>query len=378
MNTNSYQNTQPNQQLFVRVNNNITDCFRVTSLDLQVSTTSARNADLLACDDDGTEDGFRTFDLTQADNDILPIGSTNLSVAYYETLEDALSEQNLITTYTNTTFYTQGQDIVYARVEDNSNQCFGINEVSLFLNRRPDIEEQVNAFVCLGENVNINSSVLQSGNDTNDFDYLWSTGETTENIDITQAGTYTVLVTSRITNCSKERTVTVTASGPAILSEPIINDGGTNNSVTVVIAPQSIGDYEYAIVFSGGNIRTYQDSPVFTNVPAGFHTIYVRDKNGCLPETTQDISVIGFPDFFTPNGDGTNETWGVTGVSADAIANSLVYIFDRNGKLLKQIRPGGSGWDGTYNGRLLPSSQYWYRVQLDDGRIISGSFTLIR
>ncbi|MBQ4820259.1 T9SS type B sorting domain-containing protein [Aquimarina sp. MMG016] len=376
-NTNSYQNTQPNQQLYVRVNNNITDCFRITTLNLQVSTTSANDVDLLACDDDDVEDGFRIFDLTQADNDILPIGSTNLSVTYYETQDNAFSEQNPITTYTNTTFYTQGQDIIYARVEDNSNQCFGINEVSLFLNRQPDIEEQAGVFICQNETTDINSGLQQPGNDPNDFDYLWSTGETTESITISQAGTYTVLVTSRITNCSKERTVTVTTSGPAILLDPIITDGESRNTVTVVIEEASVGDYEYAIAFNGSSIRTYQDSNIFVDVPPGFHIVYVRDKNGC-GEVTQNISVIGFPDFFTPNGDGTNETWGVTGVSADAIANSLVYIFDRNGKLLKQIRPGGSGWDGTYNGRLLPSSQYWYRVQLDDGRIISGSFALIR
>ncbi|HZW62131.1 MAG TPA: T9SS type B sorting domain-containing protein, partial [Flavobacteriaceae bacterium] len=40
-----------------------------------------------------------------------------------------------------------------------------------------------------------------------------------------------------------------------------------------------------------------------------------------------------------------------------------IYIFDRYGKLLKQLSPTGSGWDGMYNGEPLPSSDYWFTVE---------------
>jgi len=51
---------------------------------------------------------------------------------------------------------------------------------------------------------------------------------------------------------------------------------------------------------------------------------------------------------------------------------------DRYGKLLKQMNPNSEGWDGTYRGKELPSSDYWYRIELADGRMVSGNFTLKR
>ncbi|MHA7057825.1 T9SS type B sorting domain-containing protein [Aquimarina sp. M1] len=376
-NTDAYQNTASNQQLLVRVTDDLTGCFRISSLDLLVSTTSASDAVLEACDDDGIEDGFREFDLAQADNQVLlGIVSPNLSVSYYETIENALSEINPITAYTNTIVGTQGQDVVYARVEDNLNQCYGINQVALFVNPLPDIEEQAEAFLCEGSSVVI-STDLQSGN-SNNFDYLWSpNGETTESITVLQEGVYTVTVTNQITDCIKDRTITVISSSPATIIQPIeIMDASDNNTVTINVT--GAGDYEYAIAFNGSNIRTYQDNSTFTNIPPGFHTVYVRDINGCGPETTQDISVVGFPKYFTPNGDGFHETWNVKGISAQVLGNSTIYIFDRSGKLLKQLIPSGTGWDGTYGGNLMPSSEYWFRVELSDGRIRTGSFSLIR
>ncbi|WP_298546663.1 T9SS type B sorting domain-containing protein [uncultured Aquimarina sp.] len=373
-NTDTYQNVTTNQQLFVRVTDNVNNCFRISTLDLQVSVTSANNAFLSICDDDGIEDGFRAFDLTQANAQVLfGIATPNLSVVYYETINDALSESNAITMYTNSTPGTQGVDIVYARIEDNLNQCFGINQVQLFVNPLPDIEELDEAFLCEGSSVIIDSG-LESGN-PNDFDYLWSTGEITERITVTTAMDYTVTVTNQLTGCFRDRTVTVIESSIATLLPPTILDASDNNTVTINYTGS--GDYEFAIAYNGSNIRTYQDSPTFTNVPSGFHTIYVRDKNGC-GEVTQDISVVGFPKYFTPNGDGFHETWNVEGISSQVLGNSIIYIFDRSGKLLKQLTPSGNGWDGTYGGRLMPSSQYWFQVKLSDGRICKGSFSLIR
>ncbi|SEL37706.1 gliding motility-associated C-terminal domain-containing protein [Aquimarina amphilecti] len=377
MNIDTYQNSSTNQQLFVRVTDDNNNCFRISTLDLQVSITSASNASLTICDDDGIEDGFREFDLTLANAQVLfNINNPNLSVAYYQNINDALSETNSVTSYTNITAGTQGIDIVYARVEDNLNQCYGINQVALFVNSLPDIEEQEDVILCQNENIIVDAG-LQTGSNSNDFDYLWSTGETSETTNVTQDGVYEVIVTNQITGCSKNRIVNVALSGPAIIIDPIeINDASDTNAVTINVSGP--GDYEYAIVYNNANIRTYQDSSTFIDVPPGFHTVYVRDKNGCQPETTQDISVVGFPKYFTPNGDGFHETWNIGGISSQVLGNSIIYIFDRSGKLLKQLVPSGNGWDGTYGGTLMPSSEYWYRVELSDGRIRKGSFSLIR
>jgi gliding motility-associated-like protein len=55
---------------------------------------------------------------------------------------------------------------------------------------------------------------------------------------------------------------------------------------------------------------------------------------------------VAFPSF-TPNGDGYNDYWNVKGLSANFNGNSIIYIFNRFGKLLKQIIPTDQGWDGT-------------------------------
>ncbi|WP_108807838.1 T9SS type B sorting domain-containing protein [Aquimarina spinulae] len=374
-NTTTYQNTAINQQLFVRVTDDLNGCFRVSTLDLEVSVTSANDAILRLCDDDGTEDGFREFDLSLANPQILlGITTPNLTVMYYQTITDALSESNPITTTTNTTLLTQGQDIVFARVE-NLNQCFGINQVQLFLNPLPNIEPEAQYFLCQNQaNIEIDTGLL-FGSNASDFTFLWSTNETTQTIFVNQPGTYTAQVISTLTGCSKSRTVTVIASSVATIQSIDINDARDNNTVT--INAEGLGNYEYAIEINGV-LSAYQDDPTFTNVPPGFHRVYVRDKNGCLPVTSQDISVVGFPKYFTPNGDGFHETWNVEGISNQIMGNSLIFIFNRYGKLIKQLRAGTPGWDGTFNGQLMPSSEYWFRVELEDGRILTGSFSLIR
>ncbi|PZW39507.1 gliding motility-associated-like protein, partial [Mesonia algae] len=68
--------------------------------------------------------------------------------------------------------------------------------------------------------------------------------------------------------------------------------------------------------------------------------------------------------FFTPNEDGYNDRWNIQGISNQLDAK--IYIFDRYGKLLKQLSPSSEGWDGTYNGNPMPSNDYWFRVEYTD------------
>ncbi len=169
----------------------------------------------------------------------------------------------------------------------------------------------------------------------------------------------------------------VVSSEVATIDNLEIRDTALGLDITVLAS--GIGDYEYAIDDING---PYQDSNVFRNVTPGTHTIYVRDKNGCgIVEETfeQDLTVEGFPKFFTPNGDGTNETWQfIQPVAGEEIRLLTIQIFDRYGKLLKQIDQNGPGWDGTYNGRPLPAGGYWFKAVREDGDMVQGNFTLKR
>ena len=105
--------------------------------------------------------------------------------------------------------------------------------------------------------------------------------------------------------------------------------------------------------------------------------IYVRDKNGC-GTVSKTISIIGYDKFFTPNNDNHNDYWRISGINSSTQSGSYVFIFDKYGKLVKQLNPLSRGWDGTFNGIPLPASDYWFRVKLDDGRDFKGHFTLKR
>ena len=363
-----FTNTANPQIIHVQVINDNTGCFDISQISLEVSLTSGNNSELKSCDDDGIEDGFKSFILSDATPSILSGLPSDYNLAYYETYENALLEQNpLSNTFTNTIAYNQ---IIYARIENN-NQCYGINELELTVFKLPQLEEDDQTFFCIDSNsdpVILNSGVI--GNPS-DYSYVWSSGETTEDIEISQGGIYTVTVTNT-NSCSQSKSITVVNSNIATIETIAINDVSSNNTISIVATGE--GDYEYALDNING---PYQDDTTFYDVSPGFHTVYVRDKNGC-GIANETVSVIGFPNFFTPNGDGYNDTWHIYGINTPSQSESKIYIFDRYGKLLKQLLYDSLGWDGTYNGNPMPTSDYWFYIKLGDNRIFRGHFTLKR
>ena len=81
----------------------------------------------------------------------------------------------------------------------------------------------------------------------------------------------------------------------------------------------------------------------------------------CGEIVIDNVQTINYPHYFTPNGDGIHDTWNVVGLENEPRAK--LYIFDRYGKLLKQLSTTGNGWDGTHNGYLLPSTDYWFKIE---------------
>jgi gliding motility-associated-like protein len=95
-------------------------------------------------------------------------------------------------------------------------------------------------------------------------------------------------------------------------------------------------------------------------------------------EPEEEVNV-EFPLFFTPNGDGINDFWQfVTPLSNLQINIETISIYNRYGNLIQQINSNSIGWDGNYNGVPLPSSDYWFKANLVDGRIFKGHFALKR
>ena len=282
-----------------------------------------------------------------------------------------------------------GQEI-FVRVENIKNSP--IVCVNTRLSFKINIKSLPNFFVIGEENIDdpqivcLNNTplILEAENPDAIYDYQWTNeaGEIIGNdrtLGVTTAGKYTVTASDILPNgCSRSRTIVVKESNIATLEESFItiideatNIGNTDNiSVSIDIISNNLGpgEYQFAITnedtgkrypFSG-----FQDEPIFENLEGGIYTITVNDKNGCAPDTELQISVIQFPKFFTPNGDGKNDVWSVKGANKIFYPNSSIDIFNRFGKLVAQIPIDSQGWDGTYNGTKLSSDDYWFRVQL--------------
>ena len=364
-----FNNTTNPQTVYVQLIDTNTNCFDIAALTLSVSTTTGTDTVLKSCDSDGNEDGFFNFTLSDADADVLSGLPAIFTLSYYETYQEALLEINpLPANYTNTSAYSQ---ILFARIE-NGNDCHGINQVELEVKDLTQLVTEQQQQYCLNSfpsTITLEGGII--GGLPNSFSYDWSTGETTPQIEINTPGVYTVSV-SNSDGCSKLRTITVIPSNIATFDSIAIVDGVENNTVTIFVSGE--GNYEYAL---DSEFSNFQDSNLFIGVKPGFHTVYVRDKNDC-GTIQKNIAVIGFPKFFTPNGDGYNDTWHVYGINTPNQVNSEVYIFDRFGKLIIKLNPLGAGWDGTYNGDNTPSSDYWFYTKLQNNKIFRGHFSLRR
>jgi gliding motility-associated-like protein len=223
-----------------------------------------------------------------------------------------------------------------------------------------------------------------TSSDSRTYSYTWTrNGKAFPGVNSTiligLGGEYIVTATTKDgSNCSRSLSITIAESKIATVEKKdiVVTDlnAGPNNTITVLTETLGIGDYEYAIDDESG---PYQDEPLFELVRPGIHTIYIRDKNNCGIAKI-DVSVIGYKKFFTPNGDGIHDTWKVLGIRADFQSKSKVYIFDRYGKLLKELDPLSKGWNGTFNGKPMPSTDYWFRVYLEDGREFKSHFSLVR
>ena len=173
--------------------------------------------------------------------------------------------------------------------------------------------------------------------------------------------------------CSTIKEFTVVSSNPPEINGVIVKEinGGLNIDVQVF----GVGPFEYSIFSASG---PFQDSNIFINVAEDTSVVYVRDKNGCGVSEFKINYNNGFPRYFTPNADGLHDIWQYLAIRDDDFKLSPISIYDRYGKLIKQINPYGQGWDGTINGELMPTSDYWYSAKTTKGEVLNGHFTLKR
>ena len=323
---------------------------------------------------DPENDNRENFIFSQYDTAALGTqNAADFDVLYFTTQENADTGTSSLSK--NGYYNTSNPQTIYVRVQYKSNtMCFATTSFTIEVLPTPNIETEDTGLVCINTNEFI---TITAGTNSTLFSYRWfNNGATTPSIRVNKPGAYIVSVTNS-NGCEKLRTITVTGSDVATISSidvvDLVND---NNTVTIYAIPTGTATTTYSYSIDAPN-GPFQASNYFEHVTPGIHTAYVYDVNGC-GIVSKDFAVLQIPKFFTPNGDGTNDYWDIIGMNPVFYKNSSIEIFDRYGKLLSIVDPKGKGWDGNYNGRPMPATDYWYVVKLDDGRTVKGHFSMIR
>lgn len=362
---NPFTNSVPNlETITVRVTNPQSNCYSETFLNLVTSTKPAiiKPNPLYACDEGN---GFSHFDTSTIESQLIG-NQPNLRISYLDENGKVLPSP-LPIDYKNTVAWSQ---IISVRVENSLNPlCFSETSLKLIVNELPQINLEKDYFLC-----DLEPLLKITTNSTFDsWEWTFEDNSVISNsfeANLVEAGKYTVRV-SKISNgisCENSFSFNLVRSILPKITEVKIQDISDNNYIE--IGTSSNGDFEYAI--DGTN---FQDSNTFYNISGGVYVVKVRDKKGCGVDE-REVILVDYPKFFTPNNDGSNDYWNILGI--EKFPNAITSIFDRYGKFLKRLQYSDIGWDGTFNGENLIASDYWFTVELGNGRNFKGHFSLKR
>lgn len=273
------------------------------------------------------------FNLINA-NVTLQAGTTK---NYYPSLTDATNGTNEIL---NPTTYIAPNGVVYIRVS-NANGCFAVAKVTLEVFPPVYSTVLVNKIICIEDKTTLDAGPGFSG-------YEWSTGATTQTVSNIGVGTYWVKL--KTGDCIAKQMVKVYAS-----EQPVVSSIDISNTTITVNVNGGTPAYQYSI----DNVH-WQNSNVFIGITRGLHKIFVKDSYDCEPIEI-NITVPNLINVITPNNDGQND---IIDYSALAGKIDLTFnIFDRYGAKIHQgDKTNGYTWNGTANGRKVPTGSYWYSV----------------
>jgi gliding motility-associated-like protein len=294
------------------------------------------------------------YDLSQKDAEALGSQDPNLFVvSYYSSLSDAQTGINgLPKSYPK----MEGTETIYVRISSLENpSCYDASEsFELTGIAAPILGIDQQIFLCEDGST---ATIGQATSNPN-YEYSWNTGDTTPFITVSEAGVYVLTATTSQGSvyCVRTRTIEVIMSISPEIST--VNIEGFSFSSTVIVNTEVEGDFEYRL-----DNGEFQAEGTFEDVLPGNHTVYMRDINGC-GVVTEEIAVVGYFAYFSPNGDGINDNWHIEGM--EYLNEPVVSIYNRYGKLIKQLNNNDASWDGTFSGQQMPESDYWFKLSYVD------------
>lgn len=182
-------------------------------------------------------------------------------------------------------------------------------------------------------------------------------------------------------------TIEIEGACPGLQMSPLGKASGRNHVTISSIKEEqdevsidvfnNIGNITYTTVWMG-NVEEEKVSGTLEFDKAGMYKIIAYDEEtGCKDSMRFYYRTPIKPDmYFNPDNSEDNK-WDIAGI--DKYTNYRIFIYDRFGRKLKSYENEFDGWDGVYNGKSMPSTDYWYSIEVDEADIsMRGHFTLIR
>jgi gliding motility-associated-like protein len=268
------------------------------------------------------------------------------------------------------TAYAVGQSIttsqpiyVYAAAATNAT-CFNQKTFTILIYPLKNLV--INDGVICVDNVTgalIQSCVLSSGLNPTIYTVNWYLNGvlmgTGPNYNAVKEGTYDVVIVKNTPNIGPDcgyNPTTVTVIKSSAPNATLVVSGTFDEVINISVNLTSgLGTYEFQM-----DNGSFQTDPIFYDVTSGVHTINIKDTKGNCSRISLIAHIIKYPNYFTPNGDSYHDTWNIVDLAFQP--DAYIYIYDRYGKFIKELKTNGPGWDGNLNGNPLPSSDYWFQV----------------
>ena len=391
----TYQNTLAFQQETVWARSEVLggSCYDITSFTVNIENPpqlyypDSTPPSLTKCDDDAIDDESAAFNLTPFDLAFIN-GQENVLLTYHTSEADAESGNNPITTpeeYHNTT----NPQTVYIRLASTLADCYATGYLTLNIDNAIPIGNPQDFWVCDTEETGFqlfdlfqNNNAVKDGATDREVTYHATQQDAMAKTNVLPRFYMNAIaygpqqIWARLNRTDGCHGYAIAPFTIGVIPLPEIQftlnvvDFTTNdNSIAIEMAGDT-SEFEYSM---DGQI--YGSITTFTNLEPGLYTIYIRSKDGCSEESIE-VPVLNYPRYFTPNGDGSHEVWNVNYIRY--YPDARITIFDRYGKLITSYLGDERGWEGTYNGRNLPSTDYWFTLEFATGRKIQGHFSLVR
>lgn len=292
--------------------------------------------------------------------------SSSYTYEYYDNQSDLWLGQNKIQNPASYAYDgNSGNSTIYVKVSQDG-FCPNFYTINVDLKTTPMIEIP-DYYYCKNNMVGI--EIRPNFNGLNVVNYHWEfpDGKIKDGVDyltnIKTLGTYTLTLTNSL-GCTYTTTFKVlNEETPRIVSLT-----GKNDYYTI----KAEGIPGKKIVYSKDLEEPWQDSNVFYNLEAGDYTFYVKYADSeCYGDSVKG-KIFDLKNAFSPNGDGINDYWELTGLDVFS-NNSTLQIFDRYGNMVyKEVSNTEFRWDGKSNSRVLNSDTYWFVITAGDERIYKG------